>query len=198
MADPGDVVTVAYLLTIVAFPIRSIGWMLGEFPRSVVGFERVQRVLDTVNDTTYGDERIAAPPTRRRSSSSTTSATPTRRARCSSRGSTSPSSRAAPSPSWARPPRGRARSPRSSPGWSTRSRARSGSTATTCATSPRGELAEHVALVPQSAFLFDDTVRGNVTLGADVPDEEVWEALRTAQADGFVAGLPRRAGQPAR
>ena len=36
-ADPGDVVTVAYLLTIVAFPIRSIGWMLGEFPRSVVG-----------------------------------------------------------------------------------------------------------------------------------------------------------------
>ena len=36
-ADPGDVVTVAYLLTIVAFPIRSIGWLLGEFPRSVVG-----------------------------------------------------------------------------------------------------------------------------------------------------------------
>ena len=24
----------------------------------------------------------------------------------------------------------------------------------------------------------------------DVPDEEVWEALRTAQADGFVAALP--------
>jgi len=31
-----------------------------------------------------------------------------------------------------------------------------------------------------------------VTLGAEVPDEEVWAALRTAQADGFVAGL--RAG----
>jgi ATP-binding cassette subfamily B protein len=45
--------------------------------------------------------------------------------------------------------------------------------------------------VPQSAFLFDDTVRGNVTLGADVPDDEVWSALRTAQADGFVAALPR-------
>ena len=53
-----------------------------------------------------------------------------------------------------------------------------------------GELAEHVALVPQSAFLFDDTVRDNITLGADISDEEVWEALRTAQADGFVAGLP--------
>jgi ABC-type multidrug transport system fused ATPase/permease subunit len=43
--------------------------------------------------------------------------------------------------------------------------------------------------VPQTAFLFDDTVRGNVTLGADVSDEEVWAALRTAQADGFVAAL---------
>jgi ABC-type multidrug transport system fused ATPase/permease subunit len=53
-----------------------------------------------------------------------------------------------------------------------------------------GELARHVALVPQQAFLFDDTVRGNVTLGADVGDDEVWAALRTAQADGFVAALP--------
>ena len=44
--------------------------------------------------------------------------------------------------------------------------------------------------MPQTAFLFDDTVRGNVTLGADVSDEEVWAALRAAQADGFVAALP--------
>ena len=54
LTEPGDVVTVAYLLTIVSFPIRSIGWMLGEFPRSVVGYERVHNVLDTVSDTTYG------------------------------------------------------------------------------------------------------------------------------------------------
>jgi ATP-binding cassette subfamily B protein len=47
------------------------------------------------------------------------------------------------------------------------------------------------ALVPQSAFLFDDSVRGNVTLGAGVSDEQVWAALRAAQADGFVAALPR-------
>ncbi len=44
--------------------------------------------------------------------------------------------------------------------------------------------------MPQQAFLFDDTVRGNVTLGAAVPDADVWAALRTAQADGFVAALP--------
>jgi ABC-type multidrug transport system fused ATPase/permease subunit len=54
----------------------------------------------------------------------------------------------------------------------------------------RGELAELEALVPQTAFLFDDSVRGNVTLGADVSDEQVWAALRAAQADGFVAALP--------
>ncbi len=54
----------------------------------------------------------------------------------------------------------------------------------------RGALAEQAALVPQSAFLFDDTVRGNVTLGAEVGDADVWAALRTAQADGFVARLP--------
>jgi ABC-type multidrug transport system fused ATPase/permease subunit len=54
----------------------------------------------------------------------------------------------------------------------------------------KGELPRDVALVPQTAFLFDDTVRGNVTLGADVPDADVWAALRTAQADGFVAALP--------
>src|SRR3954470_5094133 len=59
-AAPGDLVTIAYLLTIVAFPIRSIGWLLGEFPRSVVGFRRVHRVLDEHVDTTYGDARLDA------------------------------------------------------------------------------------------------------------------------------------------
>jgi ABC-type multidrug transport system fused ATPase/permease subunit len=53
----------------------------------------------------------------------------------------------------------------------------------------RGALAEAMALVPQTAFLFDDTVRGNVTLGGEYSDEEVWAALRAAQADGFVAAL---------
>ncbi len=55
----------------------------------------------------------------------------------------------------------------------------------------RGGVAATAALVPQQAFLFDDTVRGNVTLGADFDDETIWAALRLAQADGFVAALPR-------
>ena len=53
-----------------------------------------------------------------------------------------------------------------------------------------GALASVASLVPQSTFLFDDTVRGNITLGADIPDADVWAALRIAQGDGFVAALP--------
>jgi ABC-type multidrug transport system fused ATPase/permease subunit len=54
-----------------------------------------------------------------------------------------------------------------------------------------GQLATIAALAPQTTFLFDDTVRGNVTLGADISDEQVWAALRVAQADGFVAALSK-------
>jgi ABC-type multidrug transport system fused ATPase/permease subunit len=54
----------------------------------------------------------------------------------------------------------------------------------------RGALADGVALVPQTTFVFDDTVRGNVALGVDVPDDRVWEALGLAQADRFVRALP--------
>ena len=60
LTDPGNVVTVAYLLTIVSFPIRSLGWLVGEFPRSVVGFDRVQTVLDATGEMPYGD-RVVAP-----------------------------------------------------------------------------------------------------------------------------------------
>ncbi len=47
-----------------------------------------------------------------------------------------------------------------------------------------------VALVGQDAFVFDDTVRGNVLLGHEATDDEVWAALAIAEADGFVRALP--------
>jgi ABC-type multidrug transport system fused ATPase/permease subunit len=53
-----------------------------------------------------------------------------------------------------------------------------------------GVLADNAALVFQQAFIFEDTVRDNVTLGRDIADDDVWAALRLAQADGFVAALP--------
>jgi ABC-type multidrug transport system fused ATPase/permease subunit len=52
------------------------------------------------------------------------------------------------------------------------------------------ELSNEVAYVAQHAFLFDDTVRGNITLGADIPDAEVIEAAELAGAHEFISALP--------
>ena len=54
----------------------------------------------------------------------------------------------------------------------------------------RSELALEVAYVAQESFLFDDTVWGNVTLGADVPDEDVIRAMRLAGVERFITELP--------
>ena len=54
----------------------------------------------------------------------------------------------------------------------------------------RGGISEVAALVAQQTFMFDDTVRGNVTLGAPHDDEAVWRALNVAQGAGFVDRLP--------
>jgi ABC-type multidrug transport system fused ATPase/permease subunit len=189
-ADAGDLVTIAYLLTIVAFPIRSIGWLLGEFPRSVVGFRRVHHVLDEPVETTYGDTRLdgSGPAARLELDALRYSYVAGQRLLDDLAFAVEPGRTVA----------------------IVGETASGKSTLTTLLTRlvdpddgrvlldgadlrdlAGGELARHVALVPQTAFMFDDTVRGNVTLGADVPDEDVWAALRTAQADGFVAALPK-------
>ncbi|MPZ52498.1 MAG: ATP-binding cassette domain-containing protein [Acidimicrobiia bacterium] len=54
----------------------------------------------------------------------------------------------------------------------------------------RSELAREVAYVPQSAFLFDDTIRENIALGVDFDDSEIVQAARTAGAHGFIGALP--------
>ena len=55
----------------------------------------------------------------------------------------------------------------------------------------RAELPREVAFVPQEAFLFNDDVRGNITLGTAIPEEHVAAAVRLAGADGFVGELPQ-------
>lgn len=53
----------------------------------------------------------------------------------------------------------------------------------------RQEIVQRVALVPQKAYLFSGTVASNLRLGRpEATDEELWEALRVAQAD-FVDDL---------
>jgi ABC-type multidrug transport system fused ATPase/permease subunit len=183
-----DVVSVAFLFTVLAFPIRAIGWVLGELPRSVVGWDRIQGVLTATGSMAYGSE--PAPD------------------------GTGPAALALRGVGFAYGevpvlrevtfdvPAGRTVAVVGPTG--------SGkSTLTTLVgrlVDPshgdvrvdgvdvrdlrRGALADAVALVPQTTFVFDDTVRGNVTLGVDAGDEEVWEALRLAQADRFVRALP--------
>ena len=53
------------------------------------------------------------------------------------------------------------------------------------------ELHRATALVFQETFLFADTVRENLTMGADVDDDAVLAALDVARARAFVERLPR-------
>jgi ATP-binding cassette subfamily B protein len=54
-----------------------------------------------------------------------------------------------------------------------------------------------IGLVPQRAFLFSGTVRSNLLHGKpDATDEELWEALRIAQADDFVGAMPEGLDAP--
>ncbi|KQW53303.1 ABC transporter permease [Nocardioides sp. Root1257] len=187
---PGDVVTVAYLLTIVSFPIRAIGWLLGEFPRSVVGYHRVRTVLRATGEMPYGDRpadrtlvagaRLEVDglgyrydPDQPLIEGVSFTVEPGRTVALVGATASGKSTLTTLMSRLVDPDEGRL----VLDGTDLRDFA-------------RGELAEVVALVPQSAFLFDDTVRGNVALGAPVTDDEVWAALRAAQADGFVAALP--------
>ncbi|MBC2933570.1 ABC transporter ATP-binding protein [Nocardioides sp. zg-1228] len=188
--DPGDVVTVAYLLTIVSFPIRAIGWLLGEFPRSVVGYRRAKAVLDATGSMAFGSDELPR--------DATGGALLEVEDLHYSYDADAPLLRGVDFD--VRPGRIVALVGATASGKSTLT------SLMTRLVDPdagrirldgqdlrglrKGELPRDVALVPQTAFMFDDTVRGNVTLGADVPDAEVWAALRTAQADGFVAALP--------
>ncbi|TMC55175.1 MAG: ABC transporter ATP-binding protein, partial [Chloroflexi bacterium] len=53
------------------------------------------------------------------------------------------------------------------------------------------DLRGSVGLVPQQAYLFGGTVASNLRLGRpEASDEELWEALRIAQAADFVAAMP--------
>ncbi|MFG2496526.1 ABC transporter ATP-binding protein [Streptomyces caniferus] len=49
-----------------------------------------------------------------------------------------------------------------------------------------------IGLVPETSFLFSDSVRDNIAYGnPDATDEQVRTAARAAQADGFISELPQ-------
>ncbi|MGH3679633.1 MAG: ABC transporter ATP-binding protein, partial [Natronosporangium sp.] len=189
--DVTELVSVAYLFTVLAFPVRAIGWVLGELPRSVAGWDRVQRVLSATGQMRYGQQLPAdgqAPAS-------------LRFAQVGFRyeGAGSPVLRDV---SFAVPA-----------GRTVALVGATGSGKSTIASLAcrlvdpdpgtialdgvdlreltAAGLARAVALVPQVPFGFDDTVRENVSLDRPgIDDAAVWQALRLAQADGFVAALP--------
>ncbi|WP_053205000.1 ABC transporter ATP-binding protein [Jiangella muralis] len=58
-------------------------------------------------------------------------------------------------------------------------------------------LRERVGLVPQKAYLFSGTVASNLRYGnPDATDDELWEALRIAQAADFVEEMPEGLDAP--
>ena len=194
-AAPGDVVQIAYLFTVVAFPVRAIGWVLGELPRSVVGWNRVRNVLDAQGSMDYGtdvltgdgpvDVSVRDLSFRFGDSSGQDGNGDVLRhiafdieagkviAVVGATGSgkstlTSLLTRLVDPVTGSIHIAGR-----------------------DIRELTHESLAKTVAVVPQSTFLFDDSVRENVTLSADIPDDDVWAALRTVQAEGFVSALGR-------
>lgn len=54
----------------------------------------------------------------------------------------------------------------------------------------RSELPREVAFVAQEAFLFDDDVTGNITMGTEIPEADIHSAVELAGAEGFIHELP--------
>ncbi|MGY1623359.1 ABC transporter ATP-binding protein [Geodermatophilus sp. SYSU D00965] len=189
-ADAGDLVSIAYLFTLLALPIRAIGWVLADLPRALAGFDRVTPVLDATGEIPHGDDR--AP------SGTGGAALALRDVGFGFDGAERPTLSgitfdvAAGSTVAVVGPTGSGKSTLAGllvrlvdPG--------SGAVlldGVDLRALREGEVSAQAAFVPQGTFLFDDTVRGNVTLGADVSDDEVRAALRVAAAEDFVQRLP--------
>ncbi|SDX63151.1 ABC-type multidrug transport system, ATPase and permease component [Modestobacter sp. DSM 44400] len=188
--DAGDLVSIAYLFTLLALPIRAIGWVLADLPRALAGFDRVTPVLEATGETPHGPD--AAPAGTGGAGLGiqgvdfrfTEDAQPTlsgvtfdvvagRTVAVVGPTGSGKSTLAGLLVRLVDPHTGQVLLD-----------------GVDLRTLREGEVSSQVAFVPQSTFLFDDTVRDNVTLGAPFSDDEVHEALRIAAAGSFVAQFP--------
>ncbi|WP_434740978.1 ABC transporter ATP-binding protein [Micromonospora sp. SH-82] len=195
-----ELVSVAFLFTVLAFPVRAVGWVLAELPRSVAGWDRVRRVLDATGGMPYGDRTLdppagtAPPPVTLTFTDVHFGYEPAEAHRPGVQvlgevGFTVPAGRTVALVG----PTGSGKSTITS--LAVRLVDPDQGTVALDGVDVRGltseSLARTVALVAQVPFVFDDTVRANVALDRPgITDDEVWAALRLAEADGFVAALP--------
>lgn len=205
----GQLVEVAYLFTLMSLPIRSFGWVLGDLSRTVVGGGRVQQILDVADERTYGPDPLPDGPGVLEIDRVSFVYLDDPSQVILGRGVDGASLAVR---------KGHALhdvSLHADPHAGTRVLAVVGATGsgksslallaaglvapTTGSVSLDGAelrtltadaLTADVALVLQQAFVFDATVRENVTLGEDLDEETVRWALRVAQAETFVDALP--------
>jgi ABC-type multidrug transport system fused ATPase/permease subunit len=184
-----QLVAVTFLFTVLAFPVRAIGWVLGDLPRSVAGWERVEKVLSATGKMEYGDRELAgaeaAALTFANVDFAYEQAQPVLR-----------------DVSFRLPPGrtvalvGPTGSGKSTIAMLAARLVDPGSGQVTLdGTDLRDlsapSLARNVALVPQIAFIFDDSVEENVSLNRpEADDRRIRNALSVAQADTFVIRLP--------
>jgi len=204
--QPGQVVQIAYLITLLAFPLRAIGWVLGELPRAVVGYERVKAVLDARGDMEFGTRRARAVEAGAETETETEAEAGT--------GADGAATVGLEHVSFGydgqailrdvdltlRPGATVALVGPTGAGKSTLTSLLARLADPTAGTVrldgtdvrefARGEISAQVALVPQQTFLFQDSIRDNVRLDRDADDEQIWAALRLAQAERFVKRLP--------
>lgn len=185
---PGEIVTVAYLLTLLAFPIQLIGFVLWDLAGSLAGWRRIEEVLEADDHVAWGEteatQRTDAAPIRGDAVAFSYGDGPVLAGLQLELDAGTTLAVVGPTASgkstlclllarlWD-PDSGAIHLE----GRDLREFARS-------------ELPKEVAYVAQNAFLFDATVRDNVTLGAEYSDDEVSRALRLAEAGDFVAELP--------
>ncbi|SNT53483.1 ABC-type multidrug transport system, ATPase and permease component [Asanoa hainanensis] len=201
-----DLVSIAFLFTVLAFPVRAIGWVLAELPRSVAGWDRLQHVLTATGEMRYGTispEKSDSPA--RLAFDGVDYAYPT--------GADTDDMAAAATQDEHGPtvlhdislvvPEGRTVAlvgPTGSGKSTIASLAVRLVDPATGTISIDGHdlpdltaaaLADNAALVAQIPFIFDDSVRANVALDRPgIDDDAIWAALRLAQADEFIARLP--------
>lgn len=193
----GDIVSAAYLLTLMAVPVRAFGWVLGELPRALVGHERVARVVDSEGELVPGTQPLVRGP---QGASLHVSGVGV-----SVDGPEGPVELLRDVHLDVAPGRVVAVVGPTGAGKTTlvslvpRLTDPTTGTVAVDGTDVRdlvpGDLTDQVVLVGQQTFVFEDTVRGNVTLcDPDDPgapsDDEVWDALRLARVDGVVRDLP--------